>query len=136
MIQEQLSKNRIIIDTDNKGYIQASVVSSTETTKSKTVTVMVKERIYLSLNQFATKVPIMVVMKAMGMESDQEVVQMIGRDPRYGKLLLPSIEECATHGVYTRQQALEFLEKKVKKLPYPVAVEGGRALGILRDIYC
>ena len=34
----------------------------------------------------------MVVMKAMGMQSDQEVVQMIGRDPRYGYLLLPSIE--------------------------------------------
>lgn len=34
----------------------------------------------------------MVVMKAMGMQSDQEVVQMIGRDPRYSSLLLPSIE--------------------------------------------
>lgn len=34
----------------------------------------------------------MVVMKAMGMTSDQEVVQMVGRDPRYGALLMPSIE--------------------------------------------
>jgi DNA-directed RNA polymerase III subunit RPC2 len=34
----------------------------------------------------------MVVMKAMGMESDQEVVQMVGRDPRFSILLLPSIE--------------------------------------------
>lgn len=34
----------------------------------------------------------MVVMKAMGMESDQEVVQLVGRDPRYSALLLPSIE--------------------------------------------
>ncbi|KAE8124976.1 hypothetical protein FH972_019815 [Carpinus fangiana] len=41
-------------------------------------------------------VPIMVVMKAMGMESDQEVVQMVGRDPRYSVLLLPSIEEKAS----------------------------------------
>lgn len=37
----------------------------------------------------------MVVIKAMGMESDQEVVQMLGRDPRYGALLLPSIEVIA-----------------------------------------
>ncbi|CAK9177222.1 unnamed protein product [Ilex paraguariensis] len=92
LIQEQLSKNRIIIDTDKKGCIQASVTSSTEATKSKTVIKMEKEKIYLYLNQFATKIPIMVVMKAMGMESDQEVVQMVGRDPRYGALLLPSIE--------------------------------------------
>ena len=34
----------------------------------------------------------MVVMKAMGMEADQEVVQMLGRDPQYASLLLPSIE--------------------------------------------
>ncbi|KAK3000313.1 hypothetical protein RJ639_020678 [Escallonia herrerae] len=112
LIQEQLSKNRIIIDTDKKGCIQASVTSSTELTKSKTVIRMEKEKIYLFLNQFTTKVPIMVVMKAMGMESDQEVVQMLGRDPRYGALLLPSIEECASYDVFTQQQALDFLEKK------------------------
>jgi DNA-directed RNA polymerase III subunit RPC2 len=34
----------------------------------------------------------MVVMKAMGMEIDQEIVQLIGRDPRYSFLLMPSIE--------------------------------------------
>lgn len=137
LIQEQLSKNRIIIDTDKKGCVQASVMSSTEATKSKTVILMEKEKIYLNLNQFATKVPIMVVMKAMGMESDQEVVQMLGRDPRYGALLLPSMEECASHHVYTQQQALEFLEKKVKKLLYYSALveKEGRAMGILRDIF-
>ncbi|KAM7459879.1 hypothetical protein LguiA_036134 [Lonicera macranthoides] len=82
-------------------------------------------------------VPIMAVLKAMGMESDQEVVQMLGRDPRYGALLLPSIEECASNGIYTQQQALEFLEKKVKKYHFFNAVveKEGRALGILRDVF-
>ncbi|XP_052171980.1 DNA-directed RNA polymerase III subunit 2 isoform X2 [Diospyros lotus] len=137
LIQEQLSKNRIIIDTDKKGCIQASVTSSTEATKSKTVIKMEKEKIYLYLNQFATKVPIMVVMKAMGMESDQEVVQMIGRDPQYGALLLPSIEECASNDVYTQHQALEFLEKKVKKSPFstPSLEKEGKAFGILHDVF-
>lgn len=36
--------------------VQASVMSSTEATKSKTVILMEKEKIYLNLNQFATKV--------------------------------------------------------------------------------
>ncbi|XP_011085923.1 DNA-directed RNA polymerase III subunit 2 [Sesamum indicum] len=136
LIQEQLSKNRIIIDTDKKGCVQASVTSSTEMTKSKTVIRMEKEKIYLYLNQFTSKVPIMVVLKAMGMESDQEVVQMIGRDPRYSELLLPSIEDCVKEAVHTQHQALEFLEQKVKKLPYSTpADKEGRALGILRDIF-
>ncbi|KAF3619593.1 putative germin-like protein 2-3-like [Capsicum annuum] len=43
-IQEQLSKNRIIIDTDNKGCVQASVISSSEKTKRKTIIKMEKEK--------------------------------------------------------------------------------------------
>ncbi|CAI9113304.1 OLC1v1013878C1 [Oldenlandia corymbosa var. corymbosa] len=135
LIQEQLSKNRIIIDTDKKGCVQASVTSSTAATKSKTVIRMEKEKIYLYLNQFKTKVPIMAVMKAMGMESDQEVVQMVGRDPRYSALLLPSIEECAKANVYTQHQALEYLEKQVKPLPYASTRTEKRASSILRDIF-
>ncbi|MBA0616654.1 hypothetical protein Godav_026156, partial [Gossypium davidsonii] len=92
-IREQLAKNRIIIDADNKRNITASVTSISETIKSRTVIQMDKEKIYLLLNQFVKKIPIMVVMKAMGMESDQEVMQMVGADPCYSALLLPSIEE-------------------------------------------
>lgn len=138
LIQEQLSKNRIIIDTDKKGNINASVTSSTEATKSKTVIKMENEKIYLQLNIFTTpKIPIMVVLKAMGMESIQEVVQMVGRDPRYGALLLPSIEECAKEKIYTQEQALEYLETKVKKFQFASAPpeKEGRALGILRDVF-
>ncbi|KAK9929707.1 hypothetical protein M0R45_026795 [Rubus argutus] len=118
LIQEQLSKNRIIIDKDNKGNVNASVTSSTEKVKSKTVIQFDKtqKKISLQLNSFDTKkIPIMVVMKAMGVQSDQEVVQMLGRDPRYGALLLPSIEECAKLEIYSKEQALAYLEGKVVK---------------------
>ncbi|XP_010242622.1 PREDICTED: DNA-directed RNA polymerase III subunit 2 isoform X2 [Nelumbo nucifera] len=137
LIQEQLSKNRIIIDTDKKGCLNASVTSSTEATKSKTIILMDKGKIYLRLNAFVKDIPIMVVMKAMGMESDQEVVQMVGRDPKYGALLLPSIQECAGHGIYTQQQALEFLEKKVKKFSFsnPALEKEGRAMDTLRNVF-
>ncbi|KAM4113443.1 hypothetical protein ACJW30_05G221000 [Castanea mollissima] len=133
LIQEQLSKNRIIIDSDKKGNINASVTSSTEDRKSKTVILMEKGKMYLHLNMFSEKIPIMVVMKAMGMESDQEVVQMVGRDPRYSAVLLPSIEECANKGIFTKQQALEYLDPKAKRT-YASASEKG-ALPVLRDMF-
>ncbi|KAI7727683.1 hypothetical protein M8C21_008146 [Ambrosia artemisiifolia] len=55
---------------------------------------LVESNVYMfHLNLFPkTKVPIMLVMKAMGMTTDQEVVHMLGRDPQYANLLLPSIE--------------------------------------------
>ncbi|KAG5022454.1 hypothetical protein JHK85_018796 [Glycine max] len=105
-------------------HITASVTSSTEKIKTKTVVVMEKEKLWLQLNKFPKKVPLMVVMKAMGMESDQEVTQMVGRDPRYSFLLLPSIEECTKCKVYTREQALEYLDK----------LEGA-AFSALRDVF-
>ncbi|XP_047955426.1 DNA-directed RNA polymerase III subunit 2 [Salvia hispanica] len=136
LMQEQLSKNRIIIDTDQKGCVQASVTSSSETRKSKTVIRIEKEKIYLHLNGFTSKVPIMIVLKAMGMESDQEVVQMIGRDPRYSELLLPSIEDSVKEGVHTQSQALEFLDRKVQKSQfYTPIVKEGRALKILQETF-
>ncbi|KAL6518573.1 DNA-directed RNA polymerase III subunit 2 [Orobanche gracilis] len=135
LIQEQLSNNRIIIDSDKKGCVQASVTSSTEATKSKTVVKMEKEKINLYLNQFTSKVPIMIVLKAMGMESDQEVVQMIGRDPRYSELLLPSIEDCVVNKVHTQYQALEYLEQKAKKFPFTTYEKEGLALSILRNLF-
>lgn len=92
LIQEQLSKNRIIIDSDNNGCIAASVTSSTHERKSKTNFLVKHERIFVRLNTFTDDVPIMVVFKAMGMESDQEIVQLVGRDPRYAGILAPSLQ--------------------------------------------
>ncbi|PNY08929.1 DNA-directed RNA polymerase iii subunit rpc2-like protein, partial [Trifolium pratense] len=79
---------------------------------------MEKEKMWLELNAFQKKVPLMVVMKAMGMENDQEVVQLIGRDPRYGFLLMPSIEAKGKHPMFNNMQA----EKE------------SRAFSILRDV--
>ncbi|GJU44594.1 DNA-directed RNA polymerase III subunit 2 [Tanacetum coccineum] len=131
LIQEQLSNNRIIIERDKNKCIQASIMSSTETSKSKTTILMERENIVLVLNSFTAKVPIMVVFKAMGMESDQEVVQMLERDPIYATLLMPSMEECSKHGIYTQYQALEFLEKKLSRQSYK---ESG-ALHVLRHVF-
>eukprot|EP00882_Tetradesmus_deserticola_P012358 GHRQ01013098.1.p1 GENE.GHRQ01013098.1~~GHRQ01013098.1.p1 ORF type:complete len:261 (+),score=113.94 GHRQ01013098.1:244-1026(+) len=53
LIQEQLSKNRIIVDTDQHGEVVASVTSSTHERKSKTNIAAKNGRIYLKHNAFA-----------------------------------------------------------------------------------
>lgn len=52
LIQEQLSKNRIIIDVDAHGEVCASVTSSTHERKSKTNIIMSKSKMYLRHNAF------------------------------------------------------------------------------------
>lgn len=53
--------------------------------------------------------PVVVVMKAMGIESDQEVTQLIGSEGTYAGLFAPSLQECKQLDVFSQQQALEWL---------------------------
>ena len=53
--------------------------------------------------------PIVIVMKAMGIESDQEVTQLIGNEGTYTGLFAPSLQECKQQSIFTQQQALEWL---------------------------
>ena len=114
LIQEQLSKNRIIIDVDNRGGVAASVTSSTHERKSKTHVVQKGGRLLLRHNTFTDDVPVVVALKAMGIESDQEVVELVGTEPSMVAALTPLLLECAGMGVRTQQQALEFLGGKVR----------------------
>ena len=50
LIQEQLSKNRIIIDVNNKGLIEASVTSSTHERRSQTRMTTRKGALVLKMN--------------------------------------------------------------------------------------
>lgn len=46
----------------------------------------------------------MVVLKAMGMESDQEAVQLIGTEDDILEILSPTLEEPYNMGIYTQEQ--------------------------------
>ncbi|CAG9463203.1 unnamed protein product [Pedinophyceae sp. YPF-701] len=114
LIQEQLSKNRIIVNMDPGGLPVASVTSSTHERKSKTNLVMKGGRISLKHNAFAKDVPLVAVLRAMGMQTDQEIMQAVASEPEICQLLVPSIDECHEKGVYTEDQALAYLGEHVK----------------------
>ncbi|KAF3854660.1 hypothetical protein F7725_022715 [Dissostichus mawsoni] len=80
LIQEQLSKNRIIVEQDRKGAVGASVTSSTHEKKSRTNMIVKQGRFYLKHNTLSEDAPIAIIFKGMGVESDQEIVQMIGTE--------------------------------------------------------
>ncbi|KAJ3188107.1 DNA-directed RNA polymerase III core subunit ret1 [Irineochytrium annulatum] len=116
LIQEQLSKNRIIVETDRLGCIGASCTSTTHEKRSKTQVFSTKtERFILRHNSINTDVPITIIMRAMGIETDLEITQLIcGDDPELMALFSPTLEESATLGVTTQMQALEWLGPKCK----------------------
>eukprot|EP00026_Physarum_polycephalum_P001126 Phypoly_transcript_01127.p1 GENE.Phypoly_transcript_01127~~Phypoly_transcript_01127.p1 ORF type:complete len:1105 (+),score=124.69 Phypoly_transcript_01127:86-3400(+) len=115
LMQEQLSKNRIIIETDTKGLLCATVTSTTHESKSRTQVVHKNAKFYLKHNSFSEEIPVVMAFKAMGIETDQEVVELIGTDAQIIDAITASFEECATNSVFTRTQALEYIGGKLKR---------------------
>ncbi|KAA8496235.1 DNA-directed RNA polymerase III subunit RPC2 [Porphyridium purpureum] len=116
LIQEQLSKNRILVEYDSKGELCASVQSSTHERKSRTMLVVKHGRFYLRHNSLSEDVPVIILFKAMGMVSEAEIVQFVGTEQEFQEALVPSIEECASaaFNVRTEAEALEWLGAKVR----------------------
>ncbi|KAK6456072.1 DNA-directed RNA polymerase III [Scheffersomyces xylosifermentans] len=118
LVQEQLSKNRIIVEADEKkNIVQASVTSSTHERKSKTYVITKNDKIYLKHNSISEDIPIVIVLKAAGITSDLEILQLVcGSDPQYQDLFVVNFEEAAKLEVFTQQQALNYVGKRVKTI--------------------
>ncbi|TXT08812.1 hypothetical protein VHUM_02940 [Vanrija humicola] len=115
LVQEQLSKNRIIVMTDpKKDVVTAEVTSSTHDRVVKTYVTTKTKRLYLRHNSFKEMIPIVIALKAMGITSDKEILQLTcGSDERYQEAFGVSLEEAARLRIYTRRQALEWIGARV-----------------------
>ncbi|CAG2100512.1 unnamed protein product [Medioppia subpectinata] len=78
-IQEQLSKNRIILESGKNG-IYASVTSSSIEHKSKTNVIYKNDCFYVQSTIFTEEVPAIIVAKALGIGSDKSISEVIGKD--------------------------------------------------------
>lgn len=116
LVQEQLSKNRVIVEADTrKEIISATVTSSTHEKKSKSYLILKKDRLYVRHNILHEDVPISIMLKAMGVSSDGEMHYLVaGVDPRYQEDFAINFEESVKLGIFTQQQALEWIGSKVK----------------------
>lgn len=71
LIQEQLSKNRILVETDSDGDVMASVTSTDSERKTMTKLRHKRGVFQLQHNIFEKPVNLALVFKALGVESDQ-----------------------------------------------------------------
>jgi len=117
LIQEQLSKNRIIVDRDAKGNIHSAVTSSTHERKSKTHIISKHGLFAVRHNTFGDDIPVVILLKAMGVTSDQEVIQLVGSEPRFAQAMAASMQDCHKLGIFTQGKALEYISKKIRAGP-------------------
>ncbi|KJH50741.1 DNA-directed RNA polymerase, beta subunit [Dictyocaulus viviparus] len=82
LIQEQLSKNRIMIGRNSNKDLQCEVLSSTSEKKSKTYVIARRNRYWLRHNQLTDDIPVAIIFKAMGVESDYNIISAVGLEEK------------------------------------------------------
>ncbi|KAI4258168.1 MAG: hypothetical protein LQ352_001325 [Teloschistes flavicans] len=120
LVQEQMSKNRVIVETEKNNIVQASVTSFTHERKSKSYVILKNDRIYLKHNVLTEEIPICLVFKAFGIHADHEMLLLCaGQDEVYQDLFAPNFEECAKLGIFSQIDALDFIGYRIKMTNRP-----------------
>jgi DNA-directed RNA polymerase III subunit RPC2 len=116
LIQEQLSKNRVIVEADEKNQtVTASVTSSTHERKSKTWVTLKKDRILLQHNSLVEPIPVVIIFKALGGLTDYEIMYLVaGSETRYQDDFVINFAEANKAGVFTQHQALDYIGARAK----------------------
>ncbi|KAG0438371.1 DNA-directed RNA polymerase III subunit RPC2 [Dictyocoela muelleri] len=110
LMQEQLSKNRIIVDIDPKLGLNSQVTSSTHDRKSKTLIVFKQGALFVKNNSLKEDIPFCVVMRALDILNDMEICSYVGTEPEILEIFLPTLLVASNLKIYTNMQALEYIK--------------------------
>jgi len=114
---EDLAPNRVMVESEQRYQRQtelAKVFSQREGFRALTVVEKKKDGILqVSIPVASGQVPLAVLMMALGMESADDIMQAITDDSQMQNLILANLEEShSSEGIYTTQEALEYLERR------------------------
>jgi len=114
---EDLAPNRVLVEKSSRygRFIEvAKVFSQREGYRALTVVEKKKDgMLMVSLPTTYGQIPLMVLLRALGMENDEEIVDVISVDPKMEPFVLANIEECANeYGITTKSEAIAYLGKK------------------------
>jgi len=112
---EDLAPNTILIDVDlsgSKPVYRAKVFSTTVGFRARIQLRMKSdEALYVTMPGVPTEIPLVIVMRALGLKSDREIAEMVSLDPRIQDQLESSFEKAL--GVITVDDAILFIGNRV-----------------------
>ncbi|MGB2825647.1 MAG: DNA-directed RNA polymerase subunit B, partial [Thermoplasmata archaeon] len=119
---EDLAPNRVMVELNERYGTRlhvAKVFSQREGYRALTLMEKKKDGVLVvSVPAASGQIPLIVLMKALGMESDEEIYRAIVSDPQMANIVYANIEECQNkklyppNGIFTTEDAILFLERK------------------------
>ncbi|MCK4933848.1 DNA-directed RNA polymerase subunit B'', partial [Candidatus Bathyarchaeota archaeon] len=112
---EDLAPNRILVDIDTRGahpVCQAKIFSTTVGFRAR-IELRLKSDgvIYVTIPGVPSEVPFIIVMRALGVESDKAIAELVSPDKSAQSLLELSFEKSV--GIETIHEALEYIGNRV-----------------------
>ncbi|MEM4026670.1 MAG: DNA-directed RNA polymerase subunit B'', partial [Sulfolobales archaeon] len=113
--QEDMAPNRVIIDKVKEGISAthtAKIVSATSSIKVPLILDRHKDgSLHISTPSIPGKIPLVVLMRALGIESDRDITLAVSLDPEIQKELLPSLIQVSE--IRTTEEALLFIGNRI-----------------------
>jgi len=114
---EDLAPNRVLVEKTSRygrSIEVAKVFSQKEGYRALTVVEKKKDgMLMVSLPTTYGQIPLMILLRSLGMENDEEIVDVISVDPKMEPYVLANIEECANeYGITTKEEAIAYLGKR------------------------
>ncbi|MEX2707333.1 MAG: DNA-directed RNA polymerase subunit B [Candidatus Freyrarchaeum guaymaensis] len=113
--QEDLAPNRILIEGGNKSSSSTHVAKVFSTAQGFRAPVTMERRrdgsLRVSFPSVPGKIPLVVLVRALGLETDKQIVDAISDDEEIIRELIPSIEVAAP--ITSRDEALDYIGKRV-----------------------
>merc|ERR1719174_804990 len=107
-----------MVELDKTKLPKAEVTSLTVMMKSRTQVINKKGRFYVANHKFVDPIPIIIMMKALGVVSEQQIVSFVGAEPRILEALGPSLADCAGSEIMSEEQALIYVANKLQPSRY------------------
>src|SRR6266705_38304 len=119
---EDLAPNRVLVEF-NERYGRKVEVAKVFSQKEgyRALTLMEKKKdgqLIVSVPTASGQIPLIILMKALGMEKDEDIYNAVVSTPEMANIIYANIEECQNkkiyppNGIFTRDDAINYLEKK------------------------
>lgn len=113
--QEDLATNHVLVDVQggpSPAQYVAKVLSAAAGFRMPTVVERLRDgTLHVSFPAVAGRIPLVIMMRALGIETDKEVVKAVSLDPEIQQELLPSLE--AASSILTVEDALDYVGSKM-----------------------
>ncbi|RUM47780.1 MAG: DNA-directed RNA polymerase subunit B [Hyperthermus sp.] len=117
VIQEDQALNRILVGRARAGtsaLYTAKVISSHAGVRYQLILDMHKDgTLHVSMSRALSKIPFVIVMRALGLEKDRDIVLAVSSDPQIQQMLIPSLEQA--RAINTVEDALDFMGSRFRE---------------------